>query len=93
MPAGGLVVFLFVILSIGAAIALYAAIRDETRDPPTMSREEAERRARDEGRRYNEQRGRGTDRRPSGGGRDDEFGREADRTDDRGRSRDGDRDW
>ncbi|GGC54564.1 hypothetical protein GCM10007209_15430 [Haloferax sulfurifontis] len=53
---------LFVLLSIGAAVALYAAIRDETRDPPTMSRDEAERRARDEGMRYNEARGRETDR-------------------------------
>ncbi|ELZ92553.1 MULTISPECIES: hypothetical protein [Haloferax] len=93
MSVGGLVFFLFALLSIGAAVALYAGIQAETRDPPTMSREEAERRARDEGRRYNEQRGRGTDRRPSGGGRGDEFGPDADRTDDRGRNRDGDRDW
>ncbi|MFC7129100.1 hypothetical protein [Haloferax chudinovii] len=92
MPAGGLVFLLFVLLSIGAAVALYAAIRDETRDLPTMGREEAERRARGEGRRYNETRGRGTDRRQSGGGRGDEFGRDGDRTDDRGRNRD-DHDW
>ncbi|WP_424007959.1 hypothetical protein [Haloferax denitrificans] len=79
MSVGGLVFFLFALLSIGAAIALYAAIQSETRDPPTMSREEAERRARDEGRRYNEAHGRGTDRRPSEGGRGDEFGRADDR--------------
>ncbi|POG53757.1 hypothetical protein [Haloferax marisrubri] len=80
MPAGGLVFFLFALLSIGAAIALYAAIQGETSDPPTMSREEAERRARDEGMRYNEQRGRGTDRTD-------------DRIDARDRNRTDDRDW
>ncbi|EMA01660.1 hypothetical protein [Haloferax denitrificans] len=83
MPVGGLVFLLFALLSIGAAVALYAAIRDETRDLPTMSREEAERRARDEGMRYNETRSRGTDRRPDDSGRGDRTDWDTDRADDR----------
>ncbi|ELZ83625.1 hypothetical protein C454_04907 [Haloferax gibbonsii ATCC 33959] len=93
MPAGGLVFFLFVLLSIGAAIALYAAIQGETSDLPTMSREEAERRARDEGMRYNEKHGRGTDRRPDENDRGDGSGWGSERIDDRDRGRDDDRDW
>ncbi|WP_058826393.1 hypothetical protein [Haloferax sp. Q22] len=91
MSVGGLVFFLFALLSISAAIALYAGIQAETRDPPTMSREEAERRARDEGMRYNEQHGRGTDRRPNENDRSEGAGWGSDRTDDR--DRDDARDW
>ncbi|EMA02444.1 MULTISPECIES: hypothetical protein [Haloferax] len=43
------VVFIFVLLlSVGGMFVLYHAIQRETRDLPRMSREEAERKARDE---------------------------------------------
>ncbi|WP_416838692.1 hypothetical protein [Haloferax sp. DFSO52] len=54
MAAEGFVFVLFFALAIGVPLVLYWAMQQETENLPTMDREEAERRAKDEGARYNQ---------------------------------------
>ncbi|KAB1197195.1 MULTISPECIES: hypothetical protein [Haloferax] len=54
MAADGFVFVLFFALAVGVPVVLYWAMQQETENLPTMDRKEAERRAREEGARYNQ---------------------------------------
>jgi hypothetical protein len=51
MPAGSLLVVVWLLLFVVGAVLLYLAIQSETSDPDVMDRDEAESVARDEARR------------------------------------------
>nr|WP_169317616.1 hypothetical protein [Haloferax larsenii] len=51
--SSGAVFFLVLFVSIGGMVALYLAIEGETRDLPRMDRDDAERQAQAEGKKYN----------------------------------------
>ncbi|KTG30988.1 hypothetical protein [Haloferax profundi] len=53
MAADGFVFVLFFALAIGAPLVLYWAMQQETKNRPKMDRNEAERRAKAEGEKYN----------------------------------------
>ncbi|WP_410765592.1 hypothetical protein [Haloferax sp. DFSO60] len=55
MAAEGFVFVFFLVLALGIPLVLYWAMESETKNLPRMDREEAERRAREEGEKYNRQ--------------------------------------